>query len=74
MIYSKRVILMMHCPIFSYSISEDNMILINTSLKTNHVISKLSTISCDYAGESSSVINWYISLGRHFVPQIKIGC
>ena len=69
---------MMHCPIFSYSISKDNMILINTSLKPNHVISKhSSTVNCqqpDYAGESSSVINWYISLGRHFVFQIKIGC
>ena len=37
-------------------------------------IYQLSTTSCDYAGESSSVINWYISLGGHFVPQIKIGC
>ena len=77
MLYSKKVILMMHCPIFSYSISKHNMILINTSLKLImwfQNIHQLSTTSCDYASESSSVINWYISLGRHFVPQIKIGC
>ena len=39
-------------------------------------IHQLSTTSCDYASEyeSSTVINWYIYLGRHFVPQIKIGC
>ena len=43
MLYSKTVILTMNCPIFSYSISKDNMILINTSLKTNHVISKHSS-------------------------------
>ena len=65
---------MMHCPIFSYSISKDSMILINKSLKTNHVISNCQQPVSDYVSESSPVINWYISLGRHFVPQIKIGC
>ena len=44
---------MMHCPTFSYSISKDNMILINTSFQ-------LSTTSCNYASESSLVIGLFL--------------